>query len=235
MSQLDKGFRVEITLGSPMVMMTNNIYLDAVLGGLNQGVDYLRRARKVPMASKFFFLDEFGISDDHNEAKTQRRGFTRKPPNDLVAAEYLRDNSLLSDGKRIGGIPHKPVTGSGKRKQYGGEDTYYSTIWYSHAIAWGVGNIESITRTLEKLTNLGGKSRLGYGAIIDLKIIEDDDAYTHWAKRVLPDGDEVVSDDSENYAKVLSPVSGPYWDQTKSVVAQIYIGDCPKKTTILNS
>jgi len=219
------AFRVDICLGSPMVEQTSPMFLDSLLGALNHGDHALAESDGVPMASIVFLLDKLG-HDKRNPSKSARRGFTRKPAVDQCASEYLRTDGLLIEGKRIGSMRLKPVVSSGKLKAYGGEGTYITSRWYSHAVAWGVGDIDSVRKILSGLTHLGAKSKLGYGAVTSLAVLPDKTAEKYWAYRVLPETHASI-DRPEMYVGVISPIKGPYWDSKGDVKAQLYIGDSP--------
>lgn len=216
------AFRIEMRLGSPVVESANPLYIDALLGALNNGAHHLGMDDGAIMGSRIFFLDRFDVKDS---MMSFRRGYTRRPPSERVASEFLREDGLLVTGKRIGSMSHKPNLSSGKLKAYGGDGTYFTPRWYSHAVAWAVGDRSAVEAILANLTHVGTKIRLGYGAVMDLSVIPDEMAHSHWSKRVLPLNHHKAT--GGDYAKAYVATKGPYWDSRNRTVAQIYSGNCP--------
>lgn len=224
------AFRIEFTLGSPVAVSPSPLYIDALLGALNAGVHHLAINDGAVMGSKVFLLDNFGVDGG---TSSQRRGYTRKPPSEKCASEFLRDDGLLKTGMRIGSMSHKPSLGSGKLKTYGGEDTYITARWYSNAVAWCVGDKDAVSEIINQVTHIGSKTRLGYGAVLAVNVVDDPDAFKHWSKRVLPIGHERAT--GNDYAKSIEAVRGPYWDRQNREVASVFIGSCPTLTKEITS
>lgn len=224
MSHLDNmtGFRVEIKLGSAMVESSNSLHLDALLQAENAGIHGLKMINGVPMASKVFFHNKLGVSAD------TRRGWIRRLDHIAVSRELGNKDGLLSEEK-ITKLKHKePITNSGKLKNYGNDRSCLDLTVFTHAVAWGVGDIELVKVILSRVTNIGPKRSNGHGHVVSIDVIEDPAALKHWKCRVLRTEEEV--DNPDLYAPVVSCLKGPYWMTENSEVAKIYIGDCPSNS-----
>lgn len=224
-SDKQDAFRIEFVLGSPVAASPNPLYIDALIGAVNFGTHHLALNNGAIMGSKVFYVNCFNIEGGMT---SQRRGFTRKPPSEKCASEYHRDEGLLRTGKRIGSMTHKPSLGSGKLKAYGGEGTYITANWYSHAVAWCVGDKEAVSNIINQVTHIGSKTRLGYGAVLAVSVIDDENAKKHWSKRVLPAGHVLA--ENEDYAKSIETVRGPYWDKQNREIVAVFSGKCPEFT-----
>lgn len=222
------GFRIEFTLGSPVLDGFNPLYLDALLGAVNNGVDFLTDSHGIKMGSQVFF-EPYNV-----QYNFQVRGWTRHMPFMLTMSERVSEYGVLRDAVRIGGFINKPVSGTGRLKNYGGTLEASDTLrWYKKAVAWGVGDIEQVREIANKIHHLGRKVRLGYGAVTKLTIIEDETAHVHWKKRALPAADFDVDD--ALYARNVVAIKGPYWDANNRRDAKVYIGECPVITPLASA
>jgi len=106
--------------------------------------------------------------------------------------------------------------GSGPYKGY---DMRQRCQWMKKATAWCVGDAEEIRVLLNRVDRIGKLARNGFGRVSSIEIVEDIAANENWLLRVLPEGFERQSG-AVPYARIMSPISPPYWDKTRMIEAR---------------
>ncbi len=222
------SFRIEFQLGTPVVDFGEPIHIDALLGSVNNGDHGLTTNCGFTLGSHLFFVDHPMIDGARiNNMDLQRniRGWTRRLEHFLCASEYIREDGVLGKN-RIGRFSKTPSIASGKRKNYGGSiDSQIHARWHSVAVAWGCGDIDKVGRLTKMISNIGPKRRLGYGAVLSVKIVLDNNAKTYAMLRALPE--HVKIPEGFSFAPVFTATKGPYWDSSNRETAQVYVGQCP--------
>lgn len=205
------NLRIEITLGSPMIAPVNDMYLDSLLMGLNNGDHHLATGETSIMASKLFYLNA-GIGN-------QKRAFSKKVDRDKVAWMRFSKQANLKKGGRIAAR-----AGSGRYKDVGGEENM-PTQWISKAIGWCVGDKAEIKEILSGLKHLGAKTRLGFGRVIKVELFDDDKASKYALYRAQP----LSFGEKEGYARAFTGLKAPYWQAKNRAEGFIYMGECPSE------
>ncbi len=120
---------------------------------------------------------------------------------------------LLKSGQESMKEPPTINTMSGQFRAY---QYYTSTQWMSEAVAWCVGDKDTIERLLEKITYVGKMGRNGWGLVESITVESDPEAETKWALRVLPE-DYISPLSGVDYMPVVSPPRAPYWNKKGQV------------------
>lgn len=149
-----------------------------------------------------------------------------------LANEGKDHQTLIAEEYSAKRLTYRPQTGSGRTKNYGGENAFLQLVHYTHAVAWGVGDLNVINTLIEGITHIGGTRRNGHGLVIDIKVVTDDAAYDHWKCRTLPMDMPVA--DPDDYTQIISCIKGPYWLPEGRQIAKIYTSECPDKDLTSN-
>lgn len=224
MSHSDK-FRIEIHLGSPLVSSGTPMYLDSLLGAVNNGKHHLDVSEHGSIKGSQFFFES--MTDD-----MIKTGFTKRIEHQKAYNEEKDNHSssstgtgLLCESLRVGSVVSKSYKiGSNRLKNYGGPDRFIASQWVKKATAWGIGDKQKVMELLSRVSNLGAKSRLGYGHVLSIDVIDDERAEEYWRYRVLAQEEPIDEHEEDNYVPHLSPIRGPYWQKNAAVPAKLYIG-----------
>lgn len=194
-----KPLKLVFRLATPVVEPEYPIHLDAVLAyaAVTAADGDLNAQESLPLAKETNGQDWVWRASAlrFDNGLTQIRYFTRKTDVEEIA-EWQGD-MIRNRGDKVS-------LASGPFKNY---FMFFPVRHASQAVAYCMGDKEGIAKLLQKITNLGKRTRLGFGKITSIEITEDVAAEQNWQARVIP----WEPKEKSSYTKAICGYKPPYW------------------------
>lgn len=211
-------FRVEWTLGAPIVVPAMPMHLDDLLAWASvdemqrQGdPDALTAKDDLPL-EKFFTATDWVWRGSRLEME---------PASEMMMIPWIRRtdlNQMAKDQGRVYAARLDVVNlGSGSLKAFA---NCFQAQWVKHIVAYGVGDIERVRDLLSRVSHLGKWRRNGWGKVASCRVIEDTAGSTNWANRVVPLDAPAGLLAGVDFVSVTHPLRPPYWDRGSAVVSK---------------
>jgi CRISPR type IV-associated protein Csf3 len=179
--------RVEFDVETPMVVPARPIMLDALLafGAVQQSY---RAGRRDYSAQEELPLARSEKADASTDWVWKASALHITYRADPIGQQYSRPFQL-HEWVSHRGTAWEPTSRDGIDGGSGSMKAYLlrtEVAWVSRCMAWCVGDRASVVSLLTELDGVGSKTRLGWGRLRGIRVVEDEAASTLWQRRVLP-------------------------------------------------
>jgi CRISPR type IV-associated protein Csf3 len=200
-------FKVTWRLSQPVCQSDRPLHLDALLAwarvqeSLKEGLEAV-----AALAAQEDLPLEAAVKDGVKVWKASALLFKFQTTPFLVPMARKTDpqEMAFARGKTILTARNKISQATGPFKHY---DMRISCQWVEKVEAYGVGDLEAVTRLLGKVPALGRLTRNGWGAISKMAIVSDPEATEKWRYRTLP----VNFEATRWHLSGIGAVRPPYW------------------------
>jgi CRISPR type IV-associated protein Csf3 len=219
-----KPFRVDWKLSHPVCLSEDRLHLDALLAWAS--VQQALRAG-APSADALACQEQLPLAryehDNHWIWKASSLLFTFASPPFLVPCIRRTDIETMAFAVKQQLIHTKKSQVSQGTGPYKNFDLRFSVQWVDSVTAYGIGDIEAVSRFLSTVSALGKLTRIGWGKIAEFSVIEDFNAEELWQQRSLPIWVKLLNNE-RHCEGAESTVRPPYWRRENKEPVWEFIG-----------
>jgi CRISPR type IV-associated protein Csf3 len=180
-----KPFRVNWQLSQPVCLSEYRLHLDALLASANvtQAIHDGASFKDALAHQEMLPLERFGGEKWIWKASSLLFAFTSPPFLIQCVRRTDVDRIAFAKGKLIDTKRSQISQGTGHYKNF---DLRFAVQWVQSVTAYGIGDIEAVTRLLSSVPSLGKLTRNGWGKIAEVTVNEDPQEVNRWQLRTLP-------------------------------------------------